>query len=113
VRPYSFGRLLITRRHIAISFVSIYITGTAFTFKRATAYSEIEVKMQDQKPTETDTMAGRKPEDLKSTNVRLPPEMMEKIDEIAGPGRRAKFIRDAVDHVLKLMDRVKRYREDD
>lgn len=45
---------------------------------------------------------GRKPEDLKATAVRLSPHALERIDELVGPGRRAKFIREAVDHALRL-----------
>lgn len=32
----------------------------------------------------------------KFTAVRLPPEMVEAIDRLVGPGKRAEFIRDAI-----------------
>jgi hypothetical protein len=99
---------------IALSYiVRQYISGTAIIVQSETAYSSIEVKMQDQKSTEAQSMAGRKPEGNKSTHVRLDPEVMEKIDEIVGPGRRATFIRDAVDNFLKIADTLKRYRDRD
>jgi len=69
--------------------------------------------MQDQKSTEAHSMAGRKPGGNKSTHLRLPPETMEKITEIAGPGRMAQFVRDAVDLALKFDDLLKRYRDQD
>ncbi|WP_343518078.1 YlcI/YnfO family protein [Sphingomonas sp.] len=36
----------------------------------------------------------------KFTAVRLPPEMLDRIDAITGPGKRAAFIRDAVEAEL-------------
>lgn len=57
-------------------------------------------------------MAGRKPEDLKSTNVRISPMAMERIDELVGPGRRARFIREAVDHALSLASMLKKQRDE-
>jgi hypothetical protein len=36
----------------------------------------------------------------KFTAVRLSPEMLARIDEIVGPGKRAAFIRDAVEREL-------------
>lgn len=58
-------------------------------------------------------MAGRKPLEVKSTNVRLSPNAMERIDELVGPGRRAKFIREAVDHALSLATMLKKQRDED
>lgn len=37
----------------------------------------------------------------KFTAVRLSPEMLERIDALAGPGKRAQFIRDAVERELQ------------
>lgn len=39
---------------------------------------------------------GRPPLNVKSTHVRLPDGVAERIDALLGPGRRAEFIRDAV-----------------
>lgn len=49
---------------------------------------------------------GRPPLNVVATNVRLDPETLERIDKIAGPGRRAAFIRKAVEHYLKIADEV-------
>lgn len=57
-------------------------------------------------------MAGRKPLDVKTMNVRLSPNAMERIDELMGPGRRALFIREAVDHALALAAMLKMQREE-
>ncbi len=44
---------------------------------------------------------GRPPLGNKATQVRLPPELGERIDAVmGGPNRRAKFIRAAVEEVL-------------
>ena len=43
---------------------------------------------------------GRPTMGLKATQVRLPPELMERIDALCGPGRRADFIREAVEAEL-------------
>ncbi len=40
----------------------------------------------------------------KFTAVRLSPEMLARIDALAGPGKRAQFIRDAVEAELKHRD---------
>lgn len=39
----------------------------------------------------------------KFTAVRLAPETLERIDAICGPGKRAAFIRDAVERELKRL----------
>ena len=36
----------------------------------------------------------------KFTAVRLSPDMLDRIDQLAGPGKRAAFIRDAVEREL-------------
>ena len=56
-------------------------------------------------------MAGRKSLDVKATSIRLSPLAMERIDELVGPGRRALFIREAVDHALALATMLKGQRE--
>lgn len=48
---------------------------------------------------------GRPPMHLKPTLVRLPEDVAERIDAIAGPNRRAEFIRDAVERELKRRER--------
>lgn len=49
----------------------------------------------------------------KFTAVRLPPEMLDRIDEHAGKGKRAAFIRAAMVHVLDSIDRLDVVRSDD
>jgi predicted DNA-binding protein len=48
---------------------------------------------------------GRPPMNLKPTLVRLPLDVAERIDAIAGPNRRAEFIREAVEAELKRRER--------
>lgn len=48
---------------------------------------------------------GRPPMNLKPTLVRLPLDVVERIDAIAGPNRRAEFIREAVEAELKRRER--------
>lgn len=43
---------------------------------------------------------GRPPLKVKPTVVRLSPEDLERIDTLEGPGKRAKFIREAVSDEL-------------
>jgi predicted DNA-binding protein len=43
---------------------------------------------------------GRPPLGVKFTAIRLPPEMLERIDALAGKGRRSEFIREAVQEKL-------------
>lgn len=47
---------------------------------------------------------GRPPLKVKPTAVRLSPEVMAKIDDLEGPGRRAQFIRAAVDEAIRRRD---------
>ena len=49
---------------------------------------------------------GRPPMHLKPTLVRLPEDVAERIDAIAGPNRRSEFIRDAVERELKRRERL-------
>lgn len=44
---------------------------------------------------------GRPPLGNKATQVRLPQAVMDRIDALAGPNRRAQFIREAVENELK------------
>lgn len=39
---------------------------------------------------------GRPPLGLKLTNIRFPPDILDRIDKLVGPQRRARFIREAV-----------------
>lgn len=48
---------------------------------------------------------GRPPMNLKPTLVRLPQDVAERIDAIAGPNRRAEFIREAIDRELKRREK--------
>lgn len=47
---------------------------------------------------------GRPPLNVVSTNVRLTPETLERIDKIVGPGKRAAFIRKAVERMLEAAE---------
>jgi hypothetical protein len=49
---------------------------------------------------------GRPPLGYKLINIRMPAEMLEKIDALVGTHRRPQFIRDAVENALKLADLV-------
>lgn len=42
---------------------------------------------------------------VKPTVIRLPEGMPERIDAVAGPNKRAKFIRDAVEKELKKLEK--------
>lgn len=50
---------------------------------------------------------GRPKMDVKATLVRLPEGMAEQIDALAGPGKRAEFIREAVEREIKRRSRQK------
>ncbi len=43
---------------------------------------------------------GRPPLGIVATVIRLPPELLTRIDALAGPGKRADFIRKAVEAEL-------------
>ena len=58
-------------------------------------------------------MAGRKPLDAKAINIRLSPMAMKRTDDLVGPGRRARFIREAVDHALNFAAMLKQQRGED
>ena len=44
---------------------------------------------------------GRPPLGIVATVIRLPPELLARIDALAGPGKRADFIRKAVEVELQ------------
>ena len=48
---------------------------------------------------------GRPPLGIISTTVRLPKAVLERIDALRGPNRRAEFIREAVERELKRHER--------
>lgn len=48
---------------------------------------------------------GRPPLGVKETKVRLTPEQIERIEKIAGPGRMAAFIREAIERELTRRER--------
>lgn len=50
---------------------------------------------------------GRPPMQVKPVIVRLTIDALEKIDAIAGPNRRAEFIREAVGRELKRLSKQK------
>jgi Arc/MetJ-type ribon-helix-helix transcriptional regulator len=47
---------------------------------------------------------GRPPLNMKSTHVRFPEEIMDRIDTLVGDKQRAKFIREVVEHALELAE---------
>lgn len=49
---------------------------------------------------------GRPPMNVKPMLVRLPEGTAEKIDAIAGPNRRAEFIREAIEREIKRRERL-------
>lgn len=51
------------------------------------------------------TRMGRPPLGVKPTAVRLSPEVMERIDALAGPNKRAAFIREAVEAELERREK--------
>jgi metal-responsive CopG/Arc/MetJ family transcriptional regulator len=50
---------------------------------------------------------GRPKMDVKPTLIRLPEGMAKEIDKIAGPGKRADFIRQAIEREIKRRGRQK------
>lgn len=50
---------------------------------------------------------GRPPMNMKVLNVRLPPEVVERIDELVGAYRRPQFIREAVENELQRREKDK------
>lgn len=48
---------------------------------------------------------GRPPLGIISTTVRLPRAVLERIDALLGPGRRAQFIREAVERELERREK--------
>jgi predicted DNA-binding protein len=51
-----------------------------------------------------DTPMGRPPLGVKTTVVRLPEGLAERIDDLLGPNRRAVFIRDIVEREVKRLE---------
>lgn len=51
---------------------------------------------------------GRPPLNMKLTNVRFSPEILERIDALVGTHRRPQFIRDAVENALRLGEQMAR-----
>jgi hypothetical protein len=58
------------------------------------------VFLQQEAAPATERRMGRKPMPHKLISVRLPPEVVEKIDARGGTYGRAKFIREAIDEKL-------------
>lgn len=48
---------------------------------------------------------GRPPMQIKATVVRLSEDVLERIDELMGPNKRAEFIREAIERELKRRER--------
>ncbi|WP_222422936.1 ribbon-helix-helix domain-containing protein [Sphingobium sp. B2] len=51
-----------------------------------------------------ETCMGRPPLGVKTTVVRLPDGLAERIDDLIGPNRRAKFIRDIVEREVERLE---------
>jgi hypothetical protein len=50
-------------------------------------------------------MVGRRPLGVRPTLVRIPQSLLDRIDALLGAGRRAGFIRDAVEAELERQER--------
>jgi len=50
---------------------------------------------------------GRPPLNVEATTVRLPRDVLKRIDALAGPNRRAQFIREAVETELAKREKAK------
>lgn len=50
---------------------------------------------------------GRPPMQVRPTVVRLTEDALERIDALAGPHKRAEFIREAVERELKRREKVR------
>lgn len=50
------------------------------------------------------TVMGRPPLGVKTTVVRLPDGLAERIDDLIGPNRRAKFIREVVEREVERLE---------
>jgi predicted DNA-binding protein len=59
---------------------------------------------------EYETSMGRPPLGVKTTVIRLPDGLAERIDELIGPNRRAKFIRDLVVKEVERLESERRVR---
>lgn len=51
-----------------------------------------------------DASMGRPPLNVKSTNIRLPEGLGERIDKLVGPQRRAAFIRDVLQREVERLE---------
>ncbi len=51
-----------------------------------------------------DILMGRPPLGVKTTVVRLPNGLAERIDDLIGPNRRAQFIRDLVEKEVERLE---------
>jgi len=51
-----------------------------------------------------ETSMGRPPLGVKTTVVRLPDGLAERIDDLIGPNRRAKFIREIVEREVERLE---------
>jgi predicted DNA-binding protein len=51
-----------------------------------------------------DTRMGRPPLGVKTTVIRLPEGLAERIDDLIGPNRRAKFIREIVEREVEKLE---------
>jgi predicted DNA-binding protein len=54
-----------------------------------------------------DDSMGRPPLGVKTTVVRLPEGLAERIDDLIGPNRRAKFIREIVEREVERLESEK------
>lgn len=55
-----------------------------------------------------DASMGRPPLNVKSTNIRLPEGLGERIEKLVGPHRRAAFIRDVLEREVERLESERR-----
>jgi metal-responsive CopG/Arc/MetJ family transcriptional regulator len=53
-----------------------------------------------------DASMGRPPLNIKSTNIRLPEGLGERIDKLVGPQRRAAFIREVLEREVERLEKL-------
>jgi predicted DNA-binding protein len=58
-----------------------------------------------------DASMGRPPLGVKTTVVRLPEGLAERIDDLIGPNRRAKFIREIVEREVERLEVERRAKQ--
>lgn len=60
-----------------------------------------------------ETSMGRPPLGVRTTVIRLPEGLAERIDDLMGPNRRAKFIRDIVEKEVERLESERKLKSGD